>query len=43
LRSLSEITEPHLHSWPTSYEELRTLQEQATAGALLANNLGAGQ
>jgi len=43
LRGLSEITEAHLYSWPTSYDALRSLQEQAEAGALRAKNSGAEQ
>jgi ferrochelatase len=43
LRSLSEITEPHLHSWPTSYDALRTQQEQADASVRFAQNSGAAQ
>ena len=43
LRGLSEITKPHLHTWPTSFEELRLLQQQAVARADLAKRLGAEQ
>lgn len=41
LRGLAEITEPHLHSWPTSFDALRTQQDQAANAAQLAKNLGA--
>jgi ferrochelatase len=43
LRGLAEITEPHLHSWPTSFDALRISQEQAHVSAQLAKNLGALQ
>ncbi len=43
LRGLAEITEPYLHSWPTSFEALRVLDEQAKARAERAKNRGATQ
>jgi len=43
LRGLAEITEPYLHSWPTSFEDLRILEEQAKARAERAKLRGATQ
>lgn len=43
LHGLAEITEPYLHSWPTSFDELRAAQEQSRVSAQLAKNLGADQ
>lgn len=39
LRGLSEIVAPHLHSWPTGFDDLRALQEQANASAQRARKL----
>ncbi|MET3107138.1 ferrochelatase [Oxalobacteraceae bacterium GrIS 2.11] len=41
LRGLSEITEPYLHSWPTSFDALREAAEQGKLTAELAKKLGA--
>ena len=41
LRALAEIVEPHLHGWPTSFDALRDLQQNANTSATLAAKLGA--
>jgi ferrochelatase len=43
MRGLAEITQDHLHSWPTSSDELQKQQQQATASQALAKQLGADQ
>ncbi len=43
LRGLSEIAEPHLHDWPTGFDALRAMQQQAQSRAELARRLGAEQ
>lgn len=43
LRALAEIVEPHLHGWPTSFEQQRELQAQGQQSAALAKGLGAAQ
>ncbi|PRC91094.1 ferrochelatase [Solimicrobium silvestre] len=43
LRALAEITEPHLHAWPTSFEALRDVQQQAAASVVWAKKIGATQ
>jgi ferrochelatase len=43
MHGLAEITQDHLHRWPTSFEALREQQQQATASLAFAKKLGADQ
>jgi len=43
LRAMAEITEPHLHGWPTGFDALRDLNLERQNSAKLAIDLGAAQ
>jgi len=43
LRAMAEITEPHLHSWPTGFDALREVSLERQNTAKLARALGAAQ
>ena len=43
LRALAEIVEPHLHGWPTSFDQLRDQHDLDQQSAALAKGLGAAQ